>query len=38
VSSREPLCATVPDLADAGFEGWRVEVLGDDFIKAIAED
>ncbi len=38
VSSHKPLCATVRDLADAGVEGWRLEVLGEDFLKAIAED
>ncbi len=38
VSSRKPPCTTVQDLADAGVEGWRLEVLGEDFLKAIAED
>jgi ribonuclease D len=38
VSSRKPLCTTARDLADAGVEGWRLEVLGEDFLKAIAED
>jgi ribonuclease D len=38
VSSHEPLCTTLQDLADAGFEGWRLEVLGKDFLEAIAED
>ena len=38
VSSRQPLCTTVQDLADAGFEGWRLEVLGKDFLEAIAEE
>jgi len=38
VSSRKPPCTTVRDLADAGVEGWRLEVLGEDFLKAIAED
>ena len=38
VSSRKPVCASVQDLADAGLEGWRLEVLGEDFLKAIAED
>jgi ribonuclease D len=38
VSSCKPLCTTAQDLADAGLEGWRLEVLGDDFLKAIAED
>jgi len=38
VSSRKPLCTTVKDLVDAGLEGWRLEVLREDFLKAIAED
>jgi ribonuclease D len=38
VSSRKPVCATARDLADAGFAGWRLEVLGNDFLEAIAED
>ena len=38
VSSHKPLCATASDLEDAGFEGWRLEVLGEDFLKAIAEE
>jgi ribonuclease D len=38
VSSHKPLCTTMQDLADAGVEGWRLEVLGDDFLKAITED
>jgi ribonuclease D len=37
VSSHKPLCTTVRDLAEAGFEGWRLEVLGDAFLKAIAD-
>ena len=38
VSSHKPSCTTVQDLADAGVEGWRLEVIGEDFLKAIAED
>jgi ribonuclease D len=38
VSSRKPVCTTVQDLADAGLEGWRLKVLGEDFLKAIAEE
>ena len=37
VSSHKPLCTTVRDLAEAGFEGWRLEVLGDAFLEAIAD-
>jgi ribonuclease D len=38
VSSRKPLCTTVQDLVDAGVDGWRLEVLGEDFLKAITEE
>lgn len=38
VAGRKPPCATKQDLADAGIEGWRLEVLGDDFLAAVAED
>jgi ribonuclease D len=38
VSSSKPSCTTVQDLANAGVEGWRLEVLGEDFLKAIAEE
>jgi ribonuclease D len=38
VSSRKPPCTTVQDLANAGVEGWRLDVLGEDFLKAIAEE
>jgi ribonuclease D len=38
VSSHKPLCTTRRDLANAGVEGWRLDVLGDEFLKAIAED
>lgn len=38
VSSRKPVCTTAQDLADAGFEGWRLEVLGKDLLDAIAEE
>ena len=37
VSSRQPPCATTQDLAGAGLDGWRLEVLGDAFLKAIAD-
>jgi len=38
VSSCKPPCRTVKDLADAGVEGWRLEVLGKDFLDAIPEE
>jgi ribonuclease D len=38
VSLHKPLCTTLQGLADAGLEGWRLEVLGNDFLGAIAED
>jgi hypothetical protein len=38
VAGRKPPCTTMQDLADVGLEGWRLEVLGDDFLAAIAED
>ncbi len=38
VATRAPLCSTVDDLADAGLKGWRLEVLGDDFLAALADE
>jgi ribonuclease D len=38
VAGRKPPCATTQDLADVGLDGWRLEVLGDDFLVAILED
>jgi ribonuclease D len=38
VSRRQPVCTADQDLADAGLEGWRLEVLGRDFLNAIAEE
>jgi ribonuclease D len=38
VSSRKPPCKTLRDLADAGVDRWRLEVLGKDFLAAIAEE
>jgi hypothetical protein len=29
---------TERDLADAGVDGWRLEVLGEDFLDAIPEE
>ena len=37
VSLCKPPCTTLQDLANAGVEGWRLELLGEDFLKAIAE-
>jgi len=34
----KPPCTTVQDLARAGLEGWRLQVIGEVFLKAIAED
>jgi ribonuclease D len=38
VSSRKPVCTTVQDLSAAGVDGWRLEVFGEDLLKAIAEE
>jgi len=38
VAAREPVCRTDDDLASAGLEGWRLEVLGADFLNALAVD
>ncbi len=37
VSQRNPPCTTMEDLADGGVDGWRLEVLGTDFLEAISE-
>ena len=37
VAAREPVCRTEDDLAAAGLEGWRLEVLGEVFLNALAE-
>ena len=37
-ATRAPVCSTVDDLADAGLKGWRLEVLADDFLKALADE
>jgi len=37
VAAKEPVCRTTDDLASAGLEGWRLEVLGEDFLNALAE-
>jgi ribonuclease D len=38
VASHRPPCRRTRDLEQAGLEGWRLETLGDDFLRAIAED
>ena len=38
VSACNPLCTNVQELADLGLDGWRLEVLGEEFLKAIAEE
>jgi hypothetical protein len=38
VATRAPVCSTVDDLADAGLKGWRLEVLGDDFLAALDDE
>jgi ribonuclease D len=38
VAWRKPPCTTMQDLADVGLDGWRLEVLGDDFLKAVREE
>jgi ribonuclease D len=37
VAAREPVCRTEDDLASAGLEGWRLEVLGEDFLAALKD-
>ena len=38
VAAREPRCSNSAELAAAGFEGWRLEVLGEDFLSALDLD
>jgi ribonuclease D len=38
VAVRKPPCTTTRDLTDVGLEGWRLEVLGDNFLEAIREE
>ncbi len=38
VAAREPGCSTAEHLAAAGLDGWRLEVLGNDFLGALASD
>jgi ribonuclease D len=37
VAANTPPCASMEDLAGAGLTGWRLEVLGSDFLTAIAD-
>ncbi len=37
VAARQPVCASLDDLADAGLKGWRLEVLGESYLKALSE-
>jgi ribonuclease D len=38
VSKRKPPCTTLEHIADVGVDGWRLEVLGGDFLRAISEE
>jgi ribonuclease D len=38
VAARQPRCGSLEDLVGAGLDGWRLELLGDEFLKALAED
>ena len=38
VAAQEPRCLNSRDLATAGLEGWRLEVLGEDFLSALDLD
>jgi len=38
VATPAPVCSTVDDLADAGLNGWRLEVLADDFLTALDDE
>jgi ribonuclease D len=37
VAARQPRCGTFEDLNTAGLDGWRLEVLGEKFLKALAD-
>ncbi len=37
VAASIPPCSSLDDLAEAGLTGWRLQVLGDNFLTAIAE-
>ncbi len=37
VAARSPGCSTVEDLGSTSLGGWRVEVLGDEFLNALAD-
>jgi ribonuclease D len=38
IAAKKIPCRTEDDLTDAGLNGWRLEVLGDDFLAAIREE
>lgn len=38
VAKREPVAGTRANLDSAGLDGWRLEVLGEAFLEALAED
>jgi len=38
VASREPRCASVDDLRQAGLSGWRLDLLGPRFLTALADE
>jgi ribonuclease D len=38
IATKKIPCRTEDDLTDAGLNGWRLEVLGDDFLAAIREE
>ena len=37
VAAREPRCSTLEDLGSTSLGGWRIEVVGDDFLNALAD-
>lgn len=38
VASRTPRCASADDLRDAGLTGWRLDIIGERFITALADE
>ena len=38
VASRQPRCETSEELGAAGLDGWRLELLGEGFLKALADE
>ena len=37
VAARQPRCMSAGDLEDAGLRGWRLEVLSEEFLAALAD-